>query len=90
MIEIPTVAGSNRFKYNNETSRKSENPETEFSELARNAGIENEVTPQVSVDYEEKFDELASVADMEIVIYTFSGEKMLFGKFTGRNVDFAV
>ena len=89
MIEIPTVAGSNRFQYNNDTSRKSENPETEFSELARNAGIENEVTHKISTDYEEKFDELASAADMEIEIYTFSGEKMLFGKFTGRNIDFA-
>ena len=83
MIELPTVTRSNGFSYNNETQRNEKNQGAEFSELAKNAGIAQGDSHEVSSDIEEKVDEMSVVSDMEIITYTFLGEKTVFGKFTG-------
>lgn len=90
MIELYTVSDSSRFTYNNETKRKGENQGTEFSELMRNTDAEPAGSQPLNSAYEEKPDELVKVSDMEMVTYTFLGKISLFGKFTGRNINFEV
>ena len=90
MIELYTVSDSSRFTYNNEAKRKGENQGAEFSELMRNTDVEPAGSQPVNPAYEEKPDELVMVSDMEMVTYTFLGKISLFGKFTGRNINFEV
>ena len=90
MIELYTVSDSSRFTYNNEAKRKGENQGAEFSELMRNTDVESAGSQPVNPAYEEKPDELVKISDMEMVTYTFLGRISLFGKFTGRNINFEV
>jgi len=90
MIELYTVSDSRRFTYNNEAKRKGVNQGAEFSELMRNTDVESAGSQPVNPAYEEKSDELVKVSDMEMVTYTFLGKISLFGKFTGRNLNFEV
>ena len=90
MIELPTVTRSNSFTYNNETQSNEKNHGAEFSELAKNAGLDQADSQRVYTGTNEKADEIMVVSDMEITIYTFSGEKKVFGKFTGGTIDFEI
>ena len=90
MIEMPTVTDSNRFNNNKEKTRKGSSHDTEFSELNMNAGIEFTGSQPASTEYKEEIDEMVSEPYTEVATYTFSGKKSLFGKFTGRNLDFEI
>ena len=87
MIEVYSVTESNSFAYNNEETHRGENRRSEFTEIARNAGLEPLSSEALSVEHEENDTLLLPFSDIEVVTYTFSGKKVLYGKFSGRNLD---
>ena len=90
MLEVPSVTESSSFEYNNEATHRGENRRSEFTEVARNAGLEPAGSETANVTHDAVNNLLLPVTDLEVVTYTIFGKIALFGKFTGRNLDIDV
>lgn len=90
VIELYSVSDTRKFIYNNETDRRSKNQKADFFELVQNKDVNIIESRPESAVYEERNDKDLTHIVMEMVTYTFSGEKSVYGTFTGRNLDFEV
>ncbi len=91
MIEMIKVTDSNRFTYNTETRKKSDNQGAEFSSIMQEAGVDADDTGEVARSFDEtSYQADAGISDMEILMYTFTGRLSSIGKYLGLTLNIEV
>lgn len=91
MIEMLKVTDSNRFTYNAETRKKSDNQGAEFSSIMQGAGVDADDAGEVTRSFDETSSrEDTGISDMETLLYTFTGRMSSIGKYLGLTLNIEV